>query len=88
MTPDGGEHQLFSDRFTLYSYDCSLDSNGDVCYTRDGTDIKVKRTIDGSDDYFEAFFPNGIVMRYESALDNYTDESGQAERKVRLRLKE
>ena len=43
VTADGGEHQLFANRFGGYDAwgDCVMDSVDDTCHTRDGTDIKV-----------------------------------------------
>jgi RHS repeat-associated protein len=71
-TADGGQHKLYEYRFGRYwgpvgPLDCVIEETGDVCYTRDGTDIKVERLLTGG---YQASFPDGTVRLYEKELNN------------------
>ncbi len=79
ITPDGGEHQLFTSRFGTYDLGpgaaaCTMPDLESSCYTRDGSDVKVVRT---GDQTYRAHFPDGTTHYYTAVLDNY-DEGAQS----------
>jgi hypothetical protein len=86
-TADGAQHQLFNSRFGAYggystregeegmrfeTCDWSVES---TCYTRDGTDIKVKREPESDSYYYVASFPDGTIRTYKEIPDSGTVKS-------------